>query len=72
MGMFLFLWYCFCEVKNSYWENRNTDLAFHQKRVDKNINMRTNLEPKPHGARIKPKYNSDAKLYELEQNPTKR
>jgi hypothetical protein len=72
MGIFIFLWYCFGEIKKSYWQNRNVDLAVYQNRLDKTLNQHANMEPRPYGARVKPKYNSDAKLYELEQNPTKR
>ena len=73
MGMFIFLWYFFCEIRKGYWQDRNVDFEIPQNRFDKMTKEHfKSMEPKPHGARIKPKSTSDAKLYELEQNPAKR
>ena len=73
MGMFIFLWYFFCEIRKGYWRDRNVDFEIPQNRFDKMTKEHfKSMEPRAHGARIKPKSPSDAKLYELEQNPAKR
>lgn len=65
-GLFLFIWYQFHEFKKSYWDKRNIDYIKEPIRP-------IDLTPRPskHGLRQKPKYRSDEKLFEIEQNPAK-
>jgi hypothetical protein len=64
--MFFFFWYHFHEMKKSYWKNR------HRVEVKEKIKP-IDLTPRPtkHGLRVKPKYRTDEKLFEIEQNPAK-
>jgi hypothetical protein len=63
--MFLFFWYHFNEMKKSFWKNRHIEVKEKIKPID--------LTPRPtkHGLRYKPKYRTDEKLFEIEQNPAK-
>jgi hypothetical protein len=65
-GMFLFVWYQFKEMKKSYWANR------HRVEIKDSIQP-IDLTPRPtkHGLRLKPKFRTDEKLFEIEQNPAK-
>jgi hypothetical protein len=64
-GLFFFLWYNFNEMRKGYWQNRHVEVKDPLRPID--------LTPRSkNGIRVKPKYNSDEKLFEFEQNPAKR
>jgi hypothetical protein len=75
MFLFMFLWYHFSVIRSTFWENRNNDKK--EKRsssfddADLSVFHHRSMEPRPNGARRRPKHRSDEKLYELEQNPAK-
>lgn len=73
MFMFLFIWYLFCETRSKFWENRSAEPPPKLVMDPDNFERRKKLfEPRASGKqKFKPKWNSDAKLYELEHNAQK-
>ena len=67
LGLFLFVWYQFAEMKRNFWSKRNIDYI-------KEPIRHIDLTPRPskNGIRIKPKHRSDNELFEIEKNPQKR
>jgi hypothetical protein len=74
LGLFLFIWYIFAQVRGKYWEFRSIEPSSKLIVDTENFERRKKFfEPRPGGkTKFKPKWKSDAALYDLEQNPEKR
>jgi hypothetical protein len=64
IGLFIFLWLQFRSIRKNFWENRHIEVKEPIKPID--------LTPRYRGPRIKPKFRTEAQLFEIEQNPAKR
>lgn len=60
---FLIFWYQFHEMRKNFWNNRHIEIREPTRPIDLTPRMIKN------GPRIRPKFRSDEKLFEIEQNP---
>jgi len=58
------LWLSMQDIKKNFWDNRHIEVKEPIRTLD--LTKRTN-----HGPRLKPKFRTDEKLFEIEQNPAK-
>lgn len=65
VGGAILIWWQFREMRKNFWNNRHIEIRDPVRPIDLTKGLPSN------GPRTKPKFRSDEKLFEIEQNPAK-